>query len=74
MIEIHGVSKKQCALLDTMWAFDSNESYEMWKSTLPKKTLKEVAVLEQMVIAAEIDNYVTDENLYDAKEIIERIK
>lgn len=74
MIEIHGVTKKQCALLDTMWAFDSSESYELWKSTLPQKMLKEVAVLEQMVIAAEIDNYVNDENLYEAIEVIERIK
>lgn len=73
MIEIHGVTKRQCELLDKMWAIDEYDEYLQWKESLPKNTRKQVDVLEEMVLAAELDAE-EDIDLTTANELIERIK
>ena len=73
MIEIHGVTKRQCELLDKMWAIDGYDEYLQWKESLPKNTRKQVDVLEEMVLAAELDAE-EDIDLTTANELIERIK
>jgi hypothetical protein len=73
MIEIHGVTKRQCELLDKMWAIDEYDEYLRWKNSLPKNTRKQVDVLEEIVLAAELDAE-EDIDLSDANELIERIK
>lgn len=55
MIEIHGVTQRQCELLDKMWSIDGYDEYMQWKESLPANTRKQVAVLEEMVLAAELD-------------------
>lgn len=55
MLTITGLTKAQVALLDQMWAIDGYDEYMEWKNTLPNRTLRQVAVLEEMVMLAELD-------------------
>jgi hypothetical protein len=55
MITITGLSTTQVELLDTMWAIDSAEDYDEWKSGLSESTMNMVDTLEQMVMLAELD-------------------
>lgn len=55
MLTITGLTKAQVALLDKMWAIDGYDEYMEWKSGLPNRTLRQVAVLEEMVLLADLD-------------------
>jgi hypothetical protein len=56
-IEIHGLSSKQMALADIMWAISSREGVESFISTLPKKDQRDcrtIIELMQLAFADEI--------------------
>ena len=55
-IVIKGLTRRQCELLDKMWAIDGYDEYLSWKNSLPANTRKTVEVLEEMVLAAELDS------------------
>ena len=69
MVTIDGLTKAQVALLDKMWAIDEYEAYIAWKNTLPRRTLRQVVVLEEMLFLAEIDEV---EHTNDAMEILRK--
>ena len=56
-IQIHGLSTKQMALADIMWAISSREGVESFISTLPKKDQRDcrtIIELMQLAFADEI--------------------
>jgi hypothetical protein len=56
-IEIHGLSSKQMALADIMWAIDSKAGVESFISTLPKadqRDCRTIIELMQLAFADEI--------------------
>lgn len=69
MLTITGLTKAQVALLDKMWAIDSCEAYIAWKNTLPRRTLRQVVVLEEMVLLAELDEI---DDVTEASEILRK--
>ena len=71
MITLHGMSKAQCELLDTMWAIDSAAEYEEWKSGLDLDTMNMVDTLEQMIMWAELDD-LTDDECGKAKNLLDK--
>jgi hypothetical protein len=69
MVTITGLTKQQVALLDKMWAIDGYDEYMEWKSTLPRRTLRMVSVLEEMVLLAELDEI---DDVSDAQEVLRK--
>jgi hypothetical protein len=55
MIEIQGMSPKQMALADIMWAISSKEGVDAFIRTLPKAEQRECENIKQMMILAFID-------------------
>ena len=72
-ITITGVTKAQVKLLDTMWGIDSSEGYMQWKASLSPRKQREVALLEEMVLLADIDT-MAEEDLSDAVEVLSRFR
>ena len=62
-IEIQGFSALQRELADRIWGLDTQGQVEEFVGTLPKSLRREAWVVQQMIIAAELDTYmeVTDE-------------
>lgn len=69
MLTITGLTKAQVALLDKMWAIDGYDDYMAWKSTLPRRVMRQVAVLEEMVLLAELDEI---DDVSDASEVLRK--
>ena len=58
-IEIQGLTSKQMALADIMWAIESQEGVESFISTLPKadqRDCRTIIELMQLAFADEIDS------------------
>lgn len=55
VITIDGLTEYQCKLLDKMWSIDGYDEYIEWKNELTANTAKIVEVLENLIIAAELD-------------------
>ena len=58
-IEIHGLSPKQMALADIMWAISTQEGVESFIATLPKKDQRDcrtIIELMQLAFADEIQD------------------
>jgi len=68
-VVIRGVTKKQVKLLDKMWSLDSSDEYQQWKSTLSSKQQREVALLEELLLLADID-WMAEEDLSDAQQLL----
>lgn len=68
MITITGLTKRQVALLDKMWAIDGYEEYMEWRSTQDKR---EIYTLEQLIMLAELDEV---EDVSDAVSVLDRIR
>ena len=62
-IEIQGFSALQRDLADRIWSMDTQDQIAEFVSTLPRSLKREAWVVMQMIIAAELDNYmeVSDE-------------
>lgn len=73
MITIHGVNKRQVKLLDKMWEIDSFEDYNFWKESLSAEARREVGLLEELVLLADIDNMV-EEDVSDAVTVLSRFQ
>ena len=59
-IVIHGLSKKQCKLLDKMWNLNSKEDLQEWMDTLNVTDLSMVVVLQELLVLQytdEIDDF-----------------
>ena len=68
MITIDGLTKRQVKLLDTMWSIDGYDEYMEWKAT---QNVKEIAILEELLLLADIDDMVQDD-VADAAEILDK--
>ena len=59
MIEIQGLSPKQMALADIMWAISTKEGVDAFNATLPKAERRECEVVKEMLVLAFLDS-ITD--------------
>ena len=55
MIEIQGMSPKQMALADIMWAISSKEGVDAFIATLPRAERLECEIIKEMILLAFID-------------------
>jgi uncharacterized protein HemY len=70
MIEIQGMSPKQMALADIMWAISSKEGVDAFMATLPKSERRECETVKQMILLAFIDEC---DNTQEADQVIDKI-
>jgi hypothetical protein len=63
MITIQGLTELQRDLADQLWSLDTTEDIEQWMATLPKSLKREAWVVMNMIIWAELDQFmeVSDE-------------
>jgi methyl coenzyme M reductase alpha subunit len=63
MITIEGLTRAQQVIADRLWSIDTTEAVEQYIQTLPRSLKREAWVVQQLIIAAELDSYmeVTDE-------------
>jgi hypothetical protein len=73
MIEIHGLTKKQSAMLDIMWSMDSFDEVVSWQSSLPLEDQYVVETLMELVALAYIDEAVnSDLDMSESREIMRK--
>lgn len=70
MITIKGISKRHVQLLDEMWACESFDEFEAWKSSYSEQDQLVIDSLMRMVLAECIDNDLGD--MSEAKEVLSR--
>ena len=70
MIEIQGMSPKQMALADIMWAISSKEGVDAFIATLPRAERAQCEIIKQMILLAFIDQC---ENTQEAQVVIQRL-
>jgi len=70
MIEIQGMSAKQMALADIMWAISSKEGVDAFIRTLPKAERRECELVKEMLVLAFLDEIV---NTQEADMVIDKI-
>lgn len=66
-IELHGLTSKQKALADIMWAIDSKEGVESFIATLPKADQRDCHTLIELMQLAFADE-ITD--VTEARELL----
>jgi hypothetical protein len=69
MIEIQGLSPKQMALADIMWAISSKEGVDAFIATLPKAEQRECKSLIELMQLAFMDE-ITD--THEASKVIDK--
>jgi hypothetical protein len=69
MIEIQGLSPKQMALADIMWAISTKEGVDAFIATLPKAERRECEVVKEMLVLAFLDEIV---NTQEANQVIDK--
>ena len=69
MIEIQGLSPKQMALADIMWAISTKEGVDAFIATLPKAERRECELVKEMLVLAFLDDIV---NTQDADVVIDK--
>ena len=70
MIEIQGLSPKQIALADIMWAISSKEGVDAFIATLPRTDARTCRVLIEMMQLAFLDEI---SNTQEADRVIKRL-
>lgn len=60
-IVITGLTPTQVAMLDTMWAIDSEDEYLLWRDTLSKDEVEMADQLIQLLLVEIDDNVNTDD-------------
>ena len=70
MIEIQGLTSKQMALADIMWAISTKEGVDAFIATLPKAEQRECELVKEMLILAFLDEIV---NTQEADQVIDKI-
>ena len=73
MIEIHGITKKEIEMLDTIWAFQTEEEFLEWHDSLSYQDKLVVSKLLETLRIEMIDSE-TNENFNEANEILSRYK
>ena len=68
-IELHGLTPKQMALADIMWAIETKEGVEGFISTLPKKDQRDCRTIITMIQLAFADE-ITD--VTEAQELLSK--
>lgn len=71
LLELHGLTEKQMALCDIMWAIETMEGVESFISTLPLQDQRDCRSLIEMMKLAFADEV---ESTDDAQEVILKIK
>lgn len=74
MITINGLTKSQVRMLDKMWAIDGYEEYQEWKDTLCYSQKQQCALLEDMILLAEIDELIESGEGMDVSELLDRYR
>ena len=74
MISINGLTPKQVALLDEMWACDTWEDFEEFMESLDPQDRVEAGRLQRMVLLAELDEVVAQMPLKEAKEVLDKFR
>ena len=70
MIEIQGLSPKQMALADIMWAISTKEGVDAFIATLPRAERIECEIVKEMILLAFIDQC---DNTQEADRVIKRV-
>ena len=70
MIEILGMSPKQMALADIMWAISTKEGVDAFIATLPRAERIECEIVKEMILLAFIDQC---DNTQEADRVIKRV-
>jgi uncharacterized protein HemY len=70
MIEIQGLSPKQMALADIMWAISSKEGVDAFIATLPRAERIECEIVKEMILLAFIDQC---DNTQEADRVIKQL-
>jgi hypothetical protein len=71
LFELEGLTEKQAALCDIMWAIETMEGVESFISTLPKQDQRDCYSLIEMMKLAITDQVETTD---EAEEVIQSIK
>lgn len=71
MIEIQGMSPKQMALADIMWAISSKEGVDAFITTLPRAERRECELVKELLILAFLDEI---SNTQDADRVIDKFR
>jgi hypothetical protein len=71
MIEIQGLSTKQMALADIMWAISSKEGVDAFIATLPKVERRECELVKELLVLAFLDEIV---NTQEADRVIDKFR
>jgi hypothetical protein len=71
MIEIQGLSPKQMALADIMWAISSREGVDSFISTLPKSDARTCRLLIELMQLAFLDEIT---NTQEADRVIDKFR
>jgi hypothetical protein len=68
MPTIDNLSARQVELLDIMWSIDGYDEYMEWKSN---QDVKEIEILEELLLLADIDEMVQDD-VSDAELVLDK--
>ncbi len=71
MIVLHGLTQKQMALADIMWAISDRDGVESFIGTLPKADARTCRVLIELMQLAFLDE-ITD--THDANRVIDKFR
>ena len=71
MIEIQGMSAKQMALADIMWAISSKEGVDAFIATLPRAERLECEIVKEMILLAFIDQC---DNTQEADRVLDKFR
>ena len=74
MIQIHGLTDTQVALLDEMWACDSMEELNEFLDTLDPSDRLQAIRLQYLVLLAELDKHVAEMPLDQANKVLDRFR
>ena len=74
MIQIHGLTDTQVALLDEMWACDSMEDLNEFLETLHPSDRLQAIRLQYLVLLAELDEHVAKMPLDEAHKVLDRFR
>lgn len=73
-IEITGLTKKQVMMLDILWSLQTPEEIILWVSTLDDEDQTMALALLKLLHAEMIDQYVNEDTLQDAQNVLERFR
>ena len=72
---IEGLTKKQVAILDIMWAIEDEQSVENFIRSLPASDRQQAQSLKTMLVHEMLEEWLEGITEFpDAKEVIERVR